>query len=490
MSTQTPADSENNYLNGLSKIIQEIVEKSAGGNYIYRGEPEWYDRISSTLYRRYSKVLDSEPSTLEDIQNFRLKRARDYIPEQEKEDFEILTELQHYGSETNLIDFTTDAHVALYFACYGSHDKNGRVILLEKSPEMIEKYKIKEPRQPQNRVTAQKSIFVQPSEGFIDCDDVITICIPKDLKQWILIHLQKVQDISTQTIYNDLHGYIRQSVLSSSREAIFPFVLAEWILERTPTEDQSAEEPQNQFEEMIKAYTTRIQYSPYEPVLYVEQGRYYFQASEFDHAIETFSKAILLKPNYAYAYTNRGIAYFKKEEYDRAIKDFTKAIDLSPNYAYAYINRAIAYGIQHEYDRAIEDCDRAMQLDPNDSQARQIRDYALSRRSERMVVTMPQLSEKADYLLKQAAVDPQRQVESFDLQQGIIISINGEDIIKEDMTRNGISSNNRETVSAEWELALQELVSTGFLEEKGGDYPLTLFQLTDAGYRIACRDVQ
>ena len=64
MSTQTPTDSQNNYLNGLSKIIQEIMEKSVSGNYIYRGEPECYDRISSTLYRRYSKVLDSEPSTL------------------------------------------------------------------------------------------------------------------------------------------------------------------------------------------------------------------------------------------------------------------------------------------------------------------------------------------------------------------------------------------------------------------------------------------
>ena len=182
-------------------------------------------------------------------------------------------------------------------------------------------------------------------------------------------------------------------------------------MEQTPAENLSAEERQNQFEEMIKAYTTRIQYYPYEAVLYVEQGRYYFQVSEFDHAIETFSKAILLKPNYTYAYTNRGIAYLKKEEYDRAIKDFTKAINLSPNYAYAYINRAIAYGIQHEYDRAIEDCNWVMQLDPNDSQVRQIRDYALSHRSERMVVTMPQLSEKADYLLKQAAADPQRQVE-------------------------------------------------------------------------------
>ena len=44
-------------------------------------------------------------------------------------DFEILTEIQHYGGQTNLIDFTTDYFIALFFACDGHHDEDGRVIL-------------------------------------------------------------------------------------------------------------------------------------------------------------------------------------------------------------------------------------------------------------------------------------------------------------------------------------------------------------------------
>ena len=47
----------------------------------------------------------------------------------ETTDFEILTEIQHYGGKTNLIDFTIDYLVALFFACDGHHDKDGRVIL-------------------------------------------------------------------------------------------------------------------------------------------------------------------------------------------------------------------------------------------------------------------------------------------------------------------------------------------------------------------------
>ena len=54
------------------------------------------------------------------------------VPQEESDktiDFEILTEIQHYGGKTNLIDFTTDYFIALFFACDGHHDKEGRVIL-------------------------------------------------------------------------------------------------------------------------------------------------------------------------------------------------------------------------------------------------------------------------------------------------------------------------------------------------------------------------
>ena len=47
--------------NGLSRVlekIQEIVEKSADGDYVYRGEPECYDKVSSNLYREYEKEIE------------------------------------------------------------------------------------------------------------------------------------------------------------------------------------------------------------------------------------------------------------------------------------------------------------------------------------------------------------------------------------------------------------------------------------------------
>ena len=133
--------------------------------------------------------------SLTKVQEERLKQVRDYTHENQKRDFELLTELQHYGSRTNLIDFTSDYLIALYFACDGSHDKDGRVILLKKNEETRKNYNIEKPQTPLNRVIAQKSIFAQPPRGFIDFDDISVICIPRQLKQWLLLHLRKFQDI-------------------------------------------------------------------------------------------------------------------------------------------------------------------------------------------------------------------------------------------------------------------------------------------------------
>lgn len=257
MSSPDVTASESYYLDGLSKITREIVEKSANGNYIYRGEPEhheeepYFGKVSSTLYRNGPEGYDSGRFNLERVQDGILEEARNHIREHTKKDFEILTELQHFGSPTNLLDFTTDYHIALFFACDGAHDKDGRVVLLQRTKEINKKYRIEEPQNPQNRVIAQKSIFVRPSTGYIDPKDIATVSIPRNLKQWILIHLRKFQDISTQSIYNDLHGFIRHSNLRSSEKAISPRVFADWALESLTDENQTIEERKEQLQRAI-----------------------------------------------------------------------------------------------------------------------------------------------------------------------------------------------------------------------------------------------
>lgn len=194
-------------LNRILEIIGKIAETTADGDFIYRGEPQHYEQVSSSLWRECRKEIGTEEFDIEAIQARILELAKGYT--HEKDNFEILTELQHYGGHTNLIDFTTDSHIALFFACNGSLGKPGRIILFQRIEKTNEEYKIREPQNPRNRVIAQKSVLVRPPQGFLEQKQYTVIDIPGSLKEPMLDHLQKHHGISTQTVYNDLQGYIR-----------------------------------------------------------------------------------------------------------------------------------------------------------------------------------------------------------------------------------------------------------------------------------------
>ena len=209
-------DKENqNESSTVDDILRNIEEKADTGDYLYRGEPEhyqedpYYGKISSNLYRVFLELEDfdveAERFDIEDVQVGMLEAVKEFSREPASE-IKRLAEIQHYGGKTNLIDFTEDYLVALFMACDGSPGKNGRVILEKR--ELISSY-IEKPYEPINRVIAQKSIFIRHPDGFISPsgDDVINI--PAVLKQPILAHLRSSHGISVETIYNDIHGFIK-----------------------------------------------------------------------------------------------------------------------------------------------------------------------------------------------------------------------------------------------------------------------------------------
>lgn len=302
MNAQTHPAPQNDSLSRVLKKIHEIAGKSESGDYIYRGEPECYPKVSSTLYRVFGnlfKVSDFNQEVVPDM----LKEAKKYTTETDKD--EIQHALQHYGGKTNLIDFTKDFFIALFFACDGSPDEDGRVILKDKAGNI--KAWIKEPRNPQNRVLAQKSIFVSPPRGFIEPDDII--CIPKSLKPEMRDYLKKYHGISAETIYNDLHGFIRRSA----------------------------------YTEFCNGLTSHKKCEPAE-------------------SVKHYTEAILLKSDYVLAYVNRGIAHYNLKEYRDAIKDYRKAIELRPTFAVAYYNLGNCYREKGKYDEAIEAYNEALKL--------------------------------------------------------------------------------------------------------------------------------
>ena len=203
-------DKENqNEPSTVNDILRKIEEKADTGEYIYRGESKHFETVSSNLYRVFLEHKDFDVEAgqfdIEVVQKRMLEEAKRYL-RRTGTDCDLLVEIQHYGGKTNLIDFTTDCFVALFFACEQSASENGRIICQRK--KLLSPI-IKEPPKPINRVVAQSSVFVRPPEGFIRPDDDDIINIPSDIKLLMLEYLQEVHDISTETIYNDIHGFIR-----------------------------------------------------------------------------------------------------------------------------------------------------------------------------------------------------------------------------------------------------------------------------------------
>ena len=98
----------------------------------------------------------------------------------ETDEFEILTQLQHYGGKINLIDFTTDSFTPYSLPV---------TAFLERMAELSWSMnrQITQPRNPTNRVIAQKSILVRPPRGFVEPDDVV---IDQGLKLPLLDYLR------------------------------------------------------------------------------------------------------------------------------------------------------------------------------------------------------------------------------------------------------------------------------------------------------------
>ena len=139
--------------------MKEILENE---NYLFRGESQEFDEISSGLYR-YTRLPTTQyitpvnvnvPITLvatissdnvkeirSEIQRTQKKIKRDIIKYIERENLTAKTSfsmeyIQHYGGLTNFIDATPNFEIAAYFACSKDHDTDGRIIVIKNTEKL------------------------------------------------------------------------------------------------------------------------------------------------------------------------------------------------------------------------------------------------------------------------------------------------------------------------------------------------------------------
>lgn len=210
----------------LACINQCEREMSPDGSpCIYRGEPECYPKVSSTLYRYYEEYIGASwKEDLGECERSKILKKNDSLVGQTLG--KHFAEIQHLGGKTNWIDFTRCPLVALFFACFGENGagcKVGRIIVARES--LFDKGDIVEPKCERYINPRQRSVLVRSNSGVIGVDgaNVRKIKVPLDPqgKTPIDVHKERLnilmelekdkeKDISILSIYSGILGHVRQ----------------------------------------------------------------------------------------------------------------------------------------------------------------------------------------------------------------------------------------------------------------------------------------
>ena len=361
-------------LERILRLIGEVARKSSlrEDQCLYRGEPERYPVVSSGLYRACQHG-GHEAFDIGRVEQEMVEAAKRYTTL--TDDDEILAEIQHFGGRTNLIDFTEDCLVALFFASSGREENDGRVVLHWPEPGSLVR-----PKHTINRVVAQKSVFVRPRRGFIlpnGCEE--TVVVPGYLKGAVLSFLKRCHGISATTVYRDIHGFIRAQNPKRSRYAIeFRESLA--IRQPEPIPDLGA----SLGGVSLEIEQTRIRHAYHQKrMVYADGGGTTFETCQRGRAeaemvlnhfelkpeaiVDLFSSLIRENPSrvrLAESYCRRGEAHLFLGSTELALQDFREALDRDGKMAEAYHGRGNAYRQQGSTGLAMDDLQEALRLQP------------------------------------------------------------------------------------------------------------------------------
>ena len=360
----------------LDDVISKIEEKISAGGYIYRGEHECYESVSSNLYRQRKKnsyFFKDAPKEvdlpfLEETLVELAKRHR--IANENKplsDDEEILDEIQHWGGETNYIDFTERLEVALFFACFGSYDKDGRILLKqEKSVE-----EIRRPKKPETRVKAQRSVFIVNRSGTVEPDDEIVI--PREFKHIILKALNMLSSpINVYTMYGDIWGYVRFS--KEYREVYFRFIN---IYSQTRKWVESGFDDKKMLEKYAEKYRELSGRMPFIPQIHVGHATTQELLKKTDCSIKLCKEALSWDPyncgalySLGRAYLNKSgiITYLSDKKYiNNSLAIFNKIVKENKSESEfmlvdCYLHRGKAHIVLKNFKLAILDFDKAIPI--------------------------------------------------------------------------------------------------------------------------------
>ena len=290
----------------------------------------------------------------------------------ELSDLELLTQLQHFGAATCLLDFTENALVALYFSCRSNDCKDGEIFCvphrnISTAPKNIEISELLQNRKlyqwrPIMQGAVERRIICQAGLFLInlphDQVGIEKIPIKAADKERIRGELKNTYQISADTLFIDLSGFAQNQ---ASRRDLEEYWARFYI--------GLAKNDLGYHEASIADYDETIRLKSDLAVAYMNRGNTKTRLRDHKAAIVDYDEAIHLKPGDAMVYYNRGIAKDNSGQHEAAIADYDEAIRLGLDFAPAYMCRGIAKYNLGQYEAAIADYTEAIRLQPDYAEA-------------------------------------------------------------------------------------------------------------------------
>ena len=200
----------------LDDFMQHLSKLIISREYLYRGESREFPDVSSGLFRLLGQPhpILSETQLMPSIKEIEKRALRKILSSTDHDDpHRARIELQHHGGKTNLIDFTKDINIALFFASITDDNHDGRIVLLRAypshQPQQTDYSIVEGPIGPRHLMAAQKSVLVEPHDGVLSEVNLQFLRVPKELKTSILDHLHKQYGVTLDTVFNDISAFTR-----------------------------------------------------------------------------------------------------------------------------------------------------------------------------------------------------------------------------------------------------------------------------------------